>query len=229
MIRPAICEESASVELVNCGLPSAGHEIRIVDPLTLCSCKPDCVGEVWVKGPSVTLGYWRRPEATSEVFQARISGETSGPYLRTGDLGFVHEGNLYITGRIKDLIIIRGQNYYPHDIEATVWETTEALTVNGGAVFAVDIGQEEKLVVVQEVDRKHLRKIDCKRTVEQIRHNVLKSHGLRVYAVTLVKPVSIPKTSSGKIKRINCKQQYLNDDFTYLYAWKDKEPLLVAA
>jgi acyl-CoA synthetase (AMP-forming)/AMP-acid ligase II len=168
------------------------------------------------------MGYWRQPDATSEVFQARIRGESELSYLRTGDLGFLHEDNLYITGRKKDLIIIRGQNYYPQDIEATVRETNEALASNGGAVFSIDIEQEERLVVVQEVDRIHIRKIDYIQTVEQIRHSVLKVHGLKVYSIILVKPLTIPKTTSGKIKRNHCKLQYLNNDYAYLYSWKEK-------
>ena len=222
VVQPVMHNESESVELVNCGLAAAGHELRIVDPLTLRRCEPNQVGEVWINGPSIAMGYWRQPDATSEVFQARIRGESELSYLRTGDLGFLHEDNLYITGRKKDLIIIRGQNYYPQDIEATVRETNEALASNGGAVFSIDIEQEEKLVVVQEVDRIHIRKIDYIQTVEQIRHSVLKVHGLKVYSVILVKPLTIPKTTSGKIKRNHCKLQYLNNDYAYLYSWKEK-------
>ncbi|RKI25934.1 fatty acyl-AMP ligase, partial [Corallococcus sp. AB004] len=151
-------EEVGAVEpgartLVGCGQTLAEQRIAIVDPETLERRGPGEVGEIWVSGPSVAQGYWGREEATRETFQARIARENGGPYLRTGDLGFLRpEGELYVTGRRKDLIILRGRNHYPQDLEATVEGAHPALRPGGGAVFSVEVGGEERAVVVQEID-----------------------------------------------------------------------------
>ena len=173
--------------------------MAIVDPETLTACPADDVGEIWVQGPSMAQGYWNRPEETRHTFQARLA-DGDGPFLRTGDLGYLHEGQLYVTGRLKDLIIIRGRNHYPQDIERTVEQSHPALRADCGAAFSIDVEGEERLVVVQEVEREH-RKPNVDEIVAAIRTAVARQHDLQVHAIALVKTMTIPKTSSGKIKR----------------------------
>jgi acyl-CoA synthetase (AMP-forming)/AMP-acid ligase II len=135
--------EQESRSLVSCGRQL--QAIAIVDPATRLRCQPDQVGEIWVSGPSIAQGYWNQPAATADTFQAYLADTGVGPYLRTGDLGFVHDAELFVTGRLKDLIIIRGRNYYPHDIELSVEQCHPALRVNAGAAFSVEVEHEERL------------------------------------------------------------------------------------
>ncbi|TCP59043.1 amino acid adenylation domain-containing protein [Tumebacillus sp. BK434] len=184
-----------------------GQDIAIVNTVTLERAAAHEVGEIWVSGPSVAQGYWNRPEQTEETFGACL-GDGAGPFLRTGDLGFVQDGELYVTGRLKDLIIIRGRNHYPQDIEFTVGECHPAVAAGVGAAVAVEIEGEERLVIVQEIERAH-RKSNLEEVTTAIRQAVAKHHELQVYAVVLIKPASIPKTSSGKIQRHLCKERFL--------------------
>jgi len=141
--------------LVGSGTAPAGARLLVVDPETCVPCAPGAVGEIWIAGPAVAAGYWGLPEATAATFGAHTAGG-DGPYLRTGDLGFVDgSGELFVTGRSKDLIILRGRNHYPQDIELTVERSHPALRPGCGAVFAIDSGGDERLVVVQEVRREH--------------------------------------------------------------------------
>ena len=193
--------------LVGCGQNLPGQKIVIVDPETLVQCPPDQVGEIWVAGPSVAQGYWNRPEETEQTFRAYMADTGEGPFLRTGDLGFMRDGELFITGRIKDLIIIRGRNHYPQDIELTVEQSHPALRPGCGAAFSVDVSGEERLVVVQEVYTN--RPWDPDEVVGAIRQAVAETHEVQVYAVVLIEPRSIPKTSSGKIQRRACRAMFL--------------------
>jgi amino acid adenylation domain-containing protein len=193
---------------VSCGRTWAGQRIVIVDPETMVRCSPDQIGEIWISGPNVAQGYWGKPEETAYTFQACHSDTGEGPFLRTGDLGFLKDGELFITGRIKDLIIIRGRNHYPQDIELTVEQSHLALRPSGGAAFSVEVKDEERLVVVQEVRRTH-RKADVELVAQSVRQAVAAEHELQVYAVVLIKPMSIPKTSSGKIQRNRCRKLFL--------------------
>lgn len=218
-IVDATAESDAAVTLVGCGQAWPGHEVKIVDPESLHPCPAGRVGEIWVQGPSVTKGYWRRPEEHKITFAARLLPSGEGPYLRTGDLGFFADGELFIAGRLKDLIIIRGHNYYPHEIEATVQASTEGLLIDAGAAFSIEWQGQEKLVIVQEVSRSHLREIQLQLTIDRVRTSVLRSHDLRVHAIVLTRPATIPKTSSGKIKRSLCRQLYQEDQFQALLHW----------
>ncbi len=148
-------DETAIEELVGSGPLTEETEVRIVNPETLRVCEPDRIGEVWVRGPSVAQGYWDKPQLSRETFQAHLSGDGEGPFLRTGDLGFLYRGELFITGRLKDLIIIRGRNHYPQDIEQTVENCHPALRVGCSAAFSVEINGEEKLVVTAEIERRY--------------------------------------------------------------------------
>jgi acyl-CoA synthetase (AMP-forming)/AMP-acid ligase II len=181
-----------------------------VDPDSRRQCPPCRVGEIWVGGPSVARGYWNRPEETRETFEACLGDTGAGPFLRTGDLGCLHEGHLFVTGRLKDLIIVRGQNHYPQDIERTVGESHPALRPVSGAAFLVDAAGGEHLAVVQEVHRFWLRRVDPAEVAGDIREAVAEEHGLQVAAVVLVTPGNIPRTTSGKVRRRTCRAALLD-------------------
>ncbi len=192
--------------LVGNGQGLVDQRVAIVDPESATLCPPAEVGEIWVAGPSVAQGYWNRPEETAEVFRARLSGRGE-TYLRTGDLGFLHGGELFITGRLKDLIIVRGRNLYPQDIEATVEAAHAALRPGCAAAFAVDVAGEERLVVVAELER--TAKGDLERVVEAVRQAVAEEHEVQVHEVVLIRMATLPKTSSGKVRRRACRRGYL--------------------
>src|SRR5690606_2466753 len=145
-------DDNLGQRLVGCGHALLGQEIAIVDPHTRTRCPADQIGEIWVKGPSVAQGYWHRGDDSETSFRAYLADTGEGHYLRTGDLGFFAEDDLYVTGRVKDVIIIRGRNHYPQDIELTVSECHEALRHDSGAVFAVEKNGREQLVIIHEVD-----------------------------------------------------------------------------
>lgn len=193
---------------VGCGRAEGETGVAIVNPETLTLCARDEVGEIWVSGPSLTRGYWGRPEETSATFWARLSGTGDGPFLRTGDLGFQQNGVLYVTGRLKDLIIIRGQNHYPQDIELTVAQCHPALRRGCGIAFSVDARGEERLIIVQEAGLDH-ENPQSDELVKTIRQAVAEGHELQAYSVVLLKPGAIPKTSSGKVQRQACRIAYL--------------------
>ena len=178
------------------------QRIRIVDPETRQTLEPAAVGEIWLSGPSVAQGYWRQPDATREIFEARTSDTGEGPFLRTGDLGFLLDGELYVTGRRKDLLIIRGVNHYPQDIENTVEKCHPLLRAGCSAAFAVEADQNEHLIVAAEVERRS--KANHEQVFSAIRQAVSQEHDLAVSAIVLLKAGSIPKTSSGKIQRHAC-------------------------
>ncbi|WP_235006724.1 MupA/Atu3671 family FMN-dependent luciferase-like monooxygenase [Calothrix rhizosoleniae] len=195
---------------VGCGNPYLDTNVIIVNPESLTDCSPRQVGEIWVSSPSVAAGYWNRPDTTKETFQAYVKDTGNGPFLRTGDLGFVNHGELFVTGRLKDLIIIRGRNYYPQDIELTVEKSHEALRPNCGAAFSVEVEGEERLVVVQEVERIYVRKLTSEQVVAAINQAVSLEHELAIDTIVLLKPGSISKTSSGKIQRSACRQKFID-------------------
>jgi myxalamid-type polyketide synthase MxaB len=210
--------------LVGCGYPWLGTSVAIVDP-SAGKCLPaGKIGEIWVSGPSVTQGYWNKPVMTQETFGACLAETGQGPFLRTGDLGFIHEGQLYITGRIKDLIIIRGMNHYPTDLERTVENAHEALQPAAGAAFSIEAGNEERLVLVQEIRRTHLRELQSEEVFEAIRLAIAENHQLQVYAITLIRTGSIPKTSSGKIQRFKAKLEFLNNELDIIAQWQMENP-----
>src|SRR5262249_21899139 len=150
-------------------------------------CEPGQIGEMWIAGKSVAQGYWQRAEETEQTFQAYLADTGEGPFLRTGDLGFLHQGELFIAGRLKDLIIIRGSNHYRQDIELTVERCHPALRIGCGVAFSVDVDGEERLVIVQEIERQYLR-ADMDEIVGSIRQAIAQQHELQVYAVALIKP-----------------------------------------
>ena len=207
--------------LVSCGQNLAGQNIQIVDAGTLTACPEGVIGEVWVQGPSVTQGYWKKPVATQETFEAYLADGKTGPFLRTGDLGYLHKGELFITGRLKNLLIINGKNHYPHDIERTVATSHEALRVTGIAVFSISrqnnpnfepepepkLPEGNKIVIMAEVARKWIA--EPKPVIEAIRNAVTEIHEVPVQDVHLTLPGSIPRTTSGKIQHYRCRELYL--------------------
>ena len=193
--------------LVGSGRTLPDEQIVIVDPESMTRCGPEQVGEIWVSNPGIAQGYWQRPAETKDVFEARLRGTNDGPYLRTGDLGFFQDGELYVAGRLKDLIIIRGLNHYPNDIELTVEKSHAAIRPGCGAAFTVEVRDQAKLVIVYEIDRR--QKGELGEMFEAIRRDVSREHELIVDSIVLVKAGSIPKTSSGKIQRHACRNAFL--------------------
>jgi polyketide synthase 12 len=216
-IVPVSPDDSEAHVFVGCGEDLPGQKVAIVDPEKRLLCAADQIGEIWVKGPSIAQGYWNRPEVSEDIFRARVADSGDGPYLRTGDLGFLHGGQVYIAGRKKDLIIIRGRNHYPQDIEYTVETSHPALRPTCAAAFSVEAANEERLVVVQEVERP--AKLDAEEVITAIRQAVAREHELEVHAVVLLKPGAIPKTSSGKIQRHACRQGYLGGTLEPVAQW----------
>lgn len=202
--------------LVGCGWTTIDTQIVIVNPETLKPCSPEIVGEIWVSGSTIAQGYWGKPQETQETFQAYLADTGAGPFLRTGDLGFIKDGELFVTGRLKEIILIRGRNNYPQDIELTVQNSHPALRPSCGAAFTVENKGEEKLVVVQEVERTWLRKVDIDEVKRAIRKAVVQEYDLQVYAIALIRTGSLPKTSSGKIQRRSCRAKFLEGSLEIL-------------
>ena len=200
--------------LVGCGRALVGERIAIVEPESSECLSAGRVGEIWVSGANVARAYWRNDEATREGLNAEITGE-DGPWLRTGDLGFLDaDGELFVTGRIKDLIIIRGINHYPQDIERTVQALDEGLRENGGAAFSVpDETGEESLVIVQEVERTARHAINTDEITGRIREAIADSHELSARHIALIRPSALPKTTSGKIQRKLARRIWLDGGF----------------
>ena len=200
---------------VICGHALPEKRIVIVDPESLTQCLPDRVGEIWISDPTVAQGYWNRPEETKRTFQATLADTGEGPFLRTGDLGFMVDGELVITGRLKDLIIIRGHNLYPYDIEATVEKSHLALQPNGGAAFSVAVEGTEQLVIVHEIKRDS-ELPDADEVVRAIRRAVATEQEQPVYVVALVKAGTLPRTESGKIQRFLARSQFESGELNAL-------------
>jgi acyl-CoA synthetase (AMP-forming)/AMP-acid ligase II/alkylation response protein AidB-like acyl-CoA dehydrogenase/acyl carrier protein len=211
--------------LVSCGPSAPEQQVVIVEPQTGVACAADTVGEIWVAdSASIAQGYWQRPEASAETFAARL--QTGKSFMRTGDLGFLHDGELFVTGRLKDLIIIRGRNHYPQDIENTVEQAHPALRPGCGAAFSIHEPTDavEKLVLVYEVERNYVRKLQTEPAVLEdigsaVTRQVSQQHELLVHALVLVKTGSIPKTSSGKIQRHACRQGFLAQTLEQVGEW----------
>lgn len=219
--RDALAEnrivEDAAVDaktMVGCGAGLGEQEVRIVNHQTRQLCSDRTVGEIWVRGRSIAQGYWR-PNG-DESFNASLACGDGG-FLRTGDLGFLDQGELFVTGRLKDVIIIRGRNHYPQDIERTVQQAHPA--ADFGAAFGVTEGPEERLVIVHQIDRQH-RRADLEQVLMAIRTAVVEQHELDPSAIVLIKPASLPVTSSGKVQRSRCRAMFLEDNLKVLAQWR---------
>jgi acyl-CoA synthetase (AMP-forming)/AMP-acid ligase II len=210
--------------MAGCGKKVCDTIIAIADPITMTAKASDEVGEVWIKDPSVAQGYWKRPDVSKETFDAYLKDTNEGPFLRTGDLGFLHEGELYITGRIKDLIIIRGTNHYPQDIEWSVQELHSVLRPDYGAAFSIEDKGEERLIVVQEVERRS-GDLDTESIIADIKQEIAEQHEIQVYGVVLAKSGNILKTASGKIQRRACRDNFLAGTLTIIDDWCENPEL----
>ncbi|BBX62930.1 putative fatty-acid--CoA ligase fadD21 [Mycobacterium saskatchewanense] len=219
--RAQRCSPGTGAPLLSYGMPKSPI-VRIVDPDTRIECPAGTVGEIWVHGENVADGYWRKPEETERTFGGVLAdpapGTPEGPWLRTGDLGFISENEIFIVGRMKDLLIVYGRNHYPEDIESTVQEIT------GGrvAAIAVPVDETEKLVTIIELKRRDDSEDEAQHKLAAVKNNVTaaisQSHGLNVADLVLVPPGSIPTTTSGKIRRAACVEQYRRRAFTRLDA-----------
>lgn len=215
--------------LVSSGRAGHGVEVVIVNPETLVACAQECVGEIWVRGASNAQGYWNRPGETRQSFCAYLTNTEDGPYLRTGDLGFLKDGELFVTGRRKDLIIIAGSNYYPQDLELTAERSHKNLRPASCAAFSIEVAGAERLIVAIEVERhqqcddqngpasagSRRRRVSASGggdMVGAIKQAIAEEHELQVHQVVLLKAGSISKTSSGKIQRQVCKKAFLSSD-----------------
>ena len=193
---------------VSCGVPAAGVRVEVVDPVTAVPCPPGVTGEIWVNSTAVGQGYWNKPEVSAEVFAARLAGTDGPPFLRTGDLGYLRDGELYVSGRRKDLIVVRGQNHYPQDVEVLVEGLHPVLRRGGSAAFTVATDDGEQLVVVAEVGRHHDG--DLGSVARQVQAEVAAQLGVRPLDVALIRAGRLPKTSSGKVARHACREGYLD-------------------
>lgn len=241
-VRP---EGEDSRILVGCGQSASPEQVKIVNPET-CEMMPEgTVGEIWVAhSRSIAQGYWNRTEETAHAFAAHLvqtslkaqpmleaqstldpgpntgGDEQAEAYLRTGDLGFLFQNNLFVTGRLKDLIIIRGRNHYPQDIELTVEQAHPALKSGSGAAFAVELTDTERLVVVQELERTALRQVNADEVFAAVRRQISESHDLQVFSILLLKTGSLPKTSSGKVQRHLCRAGFLDHQLQTIHVWE---------
>ncbi|WP_322552706.1 fatty acyl-AMP ligase (plasmid) [Priestia megaterium] len=215
--RPVSSEYS--VKLIGCGMTWLNQKVEIVNTDSLSKCASNEIGEIWVKGDSIAKGYFGRKQETNYAFNNIVKDTNENGFLRTGDLGFFHEGQLFVTGRLKDVIVLRGKNYYPQDIELTVEKADQAIISGASAAFSVDINGEEKLIIVAEIERKYRPRPHKERELKgyldsvlrNIRQQVMEEHEVQPYTIYLLKTSSIPKTSSGKIQRSACKNAYLNN------------------
>jgi acyl-CoA synthetase (AMP-forming)/AMP-acid ligase II/acyl carrier protein len=214
-----VSDQQKGIDLVSNGRVWMETKVAIVDPVTFEETDENSIGEVWISGPTVAKGYWNKPKENKRTFNAYLPNG-KGPWLRSGDLGFMYKDELYITGRLKDLIIIRGVNYYPNDIEYSIQQSHEAFKPNSGAAFSIQKEGIEKLVIVQELERNYLRNVDFDELMAHIRKTVADEHELEVYSVVLIRTGSIPLTSSGKIQRRQTRYEFLTEKLNVVAAWQ---------
>ena len=213
--------------LVASGEPVAEQTVAIVDPDTGAACGSSQIGEIWVAGASVAAGYWGRPVASAATFQARLAG-SDRPFLRTGDLGVLVDGQLIVTGRLKDLVILDGRNYYPHDIEVAAERSHPSLRAGFTAAFGVAGESRERLVLVAEVARQHKPELD-RALLQAIRTELAGTIGVVPEEIVLIRQNTIPRTSSGKIQRRACRAAYLGGALEVVGGWRARGSDVVPA
>lgn len=222
LVVPVVPGSANGRALVGCGHVLPDEQVKIVDPDTFRELPPDKIGEIWVNSPSVAQGYWNNQAETEKTFRARLAGSDNGSaFLRTGDMGFFEDGELFVTGRIKDLIIVRGVNRYPQDIEMTVERTSSRIQPQAVGAFAIDLNGRERLIIVAEVER--ARRDDWSDVITAVRKAVTAEHELPPDAVILVRFGSVPKTSSGKIQRHACREEFQNGTLQIIQQWRSWE------
>lgn len=217
-LSPNGCDETTQ-ELVGCGIAPKGHRVLVIDPETMAPLPEQNVGEIVLWGPSVTTGYWDRTDLNDSLW-ATPHGETE-QFLRTGDLGFLHEEELFVTGRLKDVIVLRGQNHYPQDIEQTAAEAHAAALPS--AAFTLNEGSEEQLAMVVQVDRM-FPKDRYDEVARAIRTSVSQTHGLDAATVVLIRQATLPVTSSGKVQRSLTREMYLANELRIVHELKRNKP-----
>jgi 8-amino-7-oxononanoate synthase/acyl carrier protein len=216
-VVPVAPDDCNAHVLVSCGRILPDEEVVVVDTHTNKQLPAGRVGEIWVSSPSVAQGYWNDSEVTEQTFRAKLSDGEGGPYLRTGDLGFIKDNEVFVTGRLKDLIIIRGVNRYPQDVELTVEQSSQRLQPGAVGAFAVDVEGRERLVIVGEVER--TRSKDWSDVIESIRQSVTLEHDVPPEGIVLVRFGSIPKTTSGKIQRHACRTCFMENSLSVIAQW----------
>lgn len=204
---------------VACGSPAPGTDVRIVDPQSLHPCAPGVPGEIWVRGPGIAAGYWRQPEATRATFDARLGVTGEGPFLRTGDLGVLADDGLHVTGRMKDVLIVRGIKHHPQDIEGTVERASPWLRAGCCAVFALPGNDGDDVAVAAEMESPAPPDVSPDAVILDIREAIGAAHGIQVSAVALVPPGTIPKTTSGKLQRFACREGLLSGRMIPVSFW----------
>lgn len=214
VVNPDAKDQTQSV--VSCGAECAELTVKIVESQTHAVVAPNQVGEIWIHGGSVARGYWNKTTVNQEVFQARLTSGSGESFLRTGDLGFIHEGELFVTGRLKDVIIIRGRNHYPHDLERSAQNSHEA--VDMGAAFSVEVNGHEELALVHQWRREY-RDTDHNQIIHAIRTAIVAEHEIDPHAIVLIRPASLPITSSGKVQRQQCRDMYLRGELQVSTEW----------
>lgn len=205
-------------KLVGCGWAIPDTEVVIADPTTCKELPEGHVGEIWFKGPSVAQGYWNRPDDTKRLFQATLADDGRGPFMRSGDFGFMHAGQLFPTGRLKEMMIFWGRNIYPQDVERTVASCHTSLRPNAGAAFAIERGGQEHLVVVQEVVRP--AKLDLDAIAQDVRQAVEAEYQVPLHGLALIRGGTLPKTSSGKVQRQGTRQRFLDCGLDVIKQWE---------
>ena len=222
-LRSASSEEASRYRqpVASCGTARCGSSVEIVDALTGRRRDDGHVGEIWLKGAHVARGYWRA--RGDDVFQA-FTADGSGPYLRTGDLGFIQNGELFIVGRLKDLVIVNGLNHYAEDIEISAARSHSLCLEFGSAAFAIESAGQEHAVLIQEIRRARARPLELATVVGKAMESTIREHGLRLFDVVLVRPRSLPRTSSGKISRSQARELYLDGRFDRLNASPHQSP-----
>jgi len=220
-------DEKNRMVLVSNGKAISDTRIHIVNPSTRQAAEAGEIGEIWVQGPGIAAGYWQRPDATEATFEAYFKNaqrDVIGPCMRTGDMGFMHEGELVITGRAKEIVIIRGRNYYPQDIEWIVQDQHAALPRGNGAAFSVNSDEGEVLVMVQEVARaaKNLLQEEgaLQKLVQSINQALSEQLGIQLHTLVLIEGGSLLKTSSGKIQRVGIRQSFIDGTLSVLKSWQ---------
>ena len=209
----------AFLDRVSCGRTWEDQEVIIVNPETREKLNENNEGEIWTRGESVGVGYWNKRELTKKCFHAFTANDTDGPWLRTGDLGYFKNKKLYISGRLKDIVIVNGKKYYPHDIERVAEQSHDALKSNCAAAFQVFENNSEELFLICEVKRDRISGLSEAKVSSEIRRSVWLHFGLLLHSIYFTKPSVIPKTSSGKIQRFVCKKMFLGNEIKPIAKW----------
>lgn len=218
--------EGSISDVVSCGMPNSEHQILIVNPITKEPCLEGTQGEIWVQGPSVAAGYWNKEKENKETFQAYTSTNL-GPFLRTGDLGFLKEKELFLLGRLKNLLIIRGKNYFPHDLETCVKKAHPLLAYTQGVVISQSEMGSESLVVLQEISR-DIKDISLlKEIVKAIREALIEDYEISPAAIVFVIPNSLPRTTSGKLQHYLAREQFQNQQLSLVFSWQQEKECLI--